>query len=721
MAELAAVGIDPITYEVISHRLWSINTEGSTTIVHASGSPVVHSQDYNFGLYAPNGDMAVSGVFYTLPMFVMQLLIKDVIERFGDDIAPGDVFVSSDPFRAGIHQSDVQLVSPYFHDGELVAWTGCMAHVLDVGGMNPGSWCPNAVDLYQEGLIIPLSRIVERGTVVRGVWDMIIANSRLQAMLANDFSAFLSAHRVAQARLREACEEYGAEAVRATMEQTIERTAERMRDWIRELPDGEYQHVGFVDHDGRENALYRVVCTMRKHDDRILFDYTGSDDAMLGMGNGTAAGSYGAIGAIMLALFGSDLPWNAGLMRQIDLRFPLNSIVSAEPPSPISAGSVAGAWIASATAMTCLGKMLAFSDRYGDMVCGPPDGSWLLSQFGGRNQFGEPFANMFMDAQGWGGSGFSWRDGVDTGGSMVVPVSCFMDVETNEAINPVLYLWRREAKDTGGAGRRRGGNGIEFALAVYDTDELIATCGSQGATVPTTIGVFGGYPGATSWYECAIDADWRARLARGERVSSIAEAGGERMVAEAKCTITMGPNDVMNHITQNGGGYGDPLERDPALVLRDVLRGSVTRATAASVYGVVLDGSEVDVAATRAERDRLLRARLADLPDDGSDHTPRELPVVRRWGDVVNLVRDGDEILVQAAASGAILGPLGRDWREVVPWRRVEPEELGPYIRLHPDLELRQYLDPTTGRCLWLDFVRPGDEPLADFRLADLA
>jgi N-methylhydantoinase B len=719
MAEVA-VTVDPITYEVISHRLWSINQEGSTTIVHASGSPVVHAQDYNFGLYAANGDMAVSGVYYTLPMFVMQLLIKEVLDEFGDAINPGDVFVSSDPFRAGIHQSDVQFVSPYFHDDRIVAWTGCMAHVMDVGGMNPGSWCPTATDLYQEGMIIPLSRIVEAGTVNRGLWNTVMSNSRLPAMLANDFSAFLSAHRVAQSRLREACEEYGGEAVRITMETTIDRTEQQLRELIRELPDGEFQHVGFVDHDGRADTLYRVVCTMTKRDDEICFDYAGTDGAILGMGNGSASGSWGAIGALMLAVFGSDLPWNAGLMRPIDIKFPENSVVSAEPPMPLSAGSVAGAWIASATAMTCLGKMLAFSEKYQHMVCGPPDGGWLLSQFGGTNQFGEPFANMFMDAQGWGGAGFPHRDGVDTGGSMVVPVSQFMDVETNEAGNPVFYLWRREAKDTGGAGRMRGGNGIEFALAVYDTDQLIATCGTQGATVPTTIGMFGGYPGATSWYECAIGSNWRERFAAGTSVPTISSAGGERMVAEAKCTLTMGPQDVMNHITQNGGGYGDPLERDPQRVLRDVLRGSVTRDLAHRVYGVVLDSDAVDEAATAAARQGQLDRRLADLPSDGRDHAPRDLPVVHRWADVINLVRDGDEILVQAAASGAILGPLGDDWRACTPWRRVEAEDLGPAIRLHADLELRQYLDPLTGRVLWLDFVRPGDEPLVDFRLTEV-
>jgi N-methylhydantoinase B len=716
-----AIELDPITFEVISHRISSINEEGSTTIVHASGSPVVHSQDYNFGIYAPNGDMAASEAFYTLPMFVIQLLIKEVIEEYGEDLHPGDVFISNDPFSAGIHQSDVQFVSPFFHEGELIAWTGCMAHVLDVGGMNPGSWCPNATDLYQEGMLIPLSRIVDAGKVNRATWDMIMSNSRLPEMLANDFSAFLSSHRVAQARLDEACEEYGGDAVRGTMELAIERTEARMRESISELPDGVFQHGGFVDHDGQENRLYKVKCTMTKKGDTLSFDYEGTDPAIMGMGNGSASGSFGAIGSVMLAFYGSDLPWNAGLMRPVELNFPPDTVISAEPPAPISAGSVAGSWIASATAIACMAKLFAFSPEHQEMVCGPPDGGWLLSQFGGTDQFGEPFGNMFMDAQGWGGSGFAGRDGVDLGGSMVVPKCQFMDVETTEVRNPILYLWRREAKDSGGAGRTRGGNGIEFALAVYDTDELVTTCGTQGMEVPTSIGVFGGYPGATAWYECAVGADWRESFAAGKSVDTIAAAGGERVLPEAKSTITLGATDAINHITQNGGGYGDPVERPAAAVLRDVSRGSVTPEMAANLYGVVVADGEVDEEATGKARQAILDGRLADLPASDYDHSPRELPVLRKWADVINLVDDGGEILVQAAASGAILGPLGDDWRVAAPYRVVGPDELGPLIRVHEELEMRQYIDPTTGRSLWVDFVRPGDEVLVDFKLEELA
>jgi N-methylhydantoinase B len=367
-----------------------------------------------------------------------------------------------------------------------------------------------------------------------------------------------------------------------------------------------------------------------------------------------------------------------------------------------------------------MAKMFAFSADHVGMVCGPPDGGWLLSQFGGIDQYGEPFGNMFMDAQGWGGAGFHDRDGVDLGGSMVVPKCQFMDVETTEARSPVFYLWRREAKDSGGAGRNRGGDGIEFSLAVYDTDQLITTCGTQGMEVPTSIGVFGGLPGATAWYECAIGSDWRERFAAGEGVRSIAGAGGGRVLPEAKSTITLGGADVINHITQNGGGYGDPVERSAAEVLRDHRYGSVTLETAERLYGVLIRDEEVDEKATEERRAAILTARLESLPKTDFDHAARDLPVLRAWADTINLVGDGHEVLVQAAASGAILGPLGDDWRAAAPYRVVGAEELGPLVRVHEDLEVRQYLDPTTGRSLWVDFVRPCDEPLVDFRLEQL-
>lgn len=718
MATTPAIEIDPITYEVVQHRLYSVNEEGATTIVHASGSPVVHATDYNFGIFTADGDLAVSGVFYMLAQFPVQLLIKKAIEKYGDDLHPGDVFISNDPFLAGVHQNDVQFVAPFFHDGELVAWTGCMAHVIDIGGMEPGSWCPSATDVYQEGFIVSLSRIVSEGKLNRELWETMMGNTRMPAMLANDCQAFLSAHRVAHARLAEACETYGAETIVATMATAIDRTDARMRAWLDKLPNGRFEHVGYLDHDGHQNNLYEIRCALIKEGDSIVFDFEGSDPAIVGMGNATASATFGAVATIIMGVFGSALPWNAGLMRALEVRTPAGSVVAAEAPSPISAGSAGATWVATGAAASCIAKLLAFSEEYRSFVCPAADGSWILAIFGGLNQYGEPFAAMVMDSLGWGGPPFDFRDGVDVGGSLVVVGGGFNDVEHDEHNSPLLHLWRREAIDSGGAGRFRGGNGIEFAVAVHDSTDLALVLGTHGVVVPNNVGVQGAYPGGCGGYENASSTDWKERMAAGEVITSLDQLSGEHSTPEAKSRLTVRATDIMNHWTENAGGFGDPLEREVQRVVDDVLDAHVTVGTALNVYGVVMDGDAADVAATERKRDEMRAARLKDLVNGSGDYDTRELPVEHEWGDVLKIVRDGDQLLVQVTGSNAILGPLGENWRDIAPYRVIAPEELGPRVKVDERLEVRQYVDPITGRSLLVDVIRKGDRLPTDFLLS---
>jgi N-methylhydantoinase B len=178
--------------------------------------------------------------------------------------------------------------------------------------------------------------------------------------------------------------------------------------------------------------------------------------------------------------------------------------------------------------------------------------------------------------------------------------------------------------------------------------------------------------------------------------------------------------DVVNNVTQNAGGYGDPLDRLTADVLADVIGGHVTRESALRFYGVRLEGDSVDEDGTAAEREGMRRARLADAENlrDGDYAIDRSLPVLENWGGVLDLVRgpDGD-VLVRASASGAVLGPLRSNWRDVAPWRRLSPEQTGATVRIDERLEVRQYLDPVTGRSLWIDGKRRGDPDTIDFEL----
>ena len=470
--DAATTGIDPITFEVIRHKLWSINEEGSATMVHVSGSPVVHATDYNFGIYAADGEMAVVGVYLLVPIYTGFMAIREFLERF-DDIEPDDVFIINDPYLAAEHQNDVQFCAPYFHGGELVAWIGCMAHQVDLGGMDPGSWCPTATDVFQEGLRIPPGRIVRRGKINQELWDIIVANSRMPFTVSNDFSAFLAGLRVAKQRMGELCDRYGGATVTSVMRQSIETSEKQLRARLEvaarrcvracqlSRPSG---------HRRRHRCWSRCTAVWRSAAIRLTFDFDGSDPQTATYGMATRAGTVGAVATVMLCLFGSGIAWNHGLMRPVKVVARDGLCVTATPPIPVSGGAASSNWVAMNATAGCLAKLVSFSPEHKSLAFGPGDGSWQLAQFGGVNQYGEPFAAMYLDSLLFGGPAFSFRDGVDSGGAMVILGGGTQDVEQQEVGQPLLYLWRREVPDSGGAGRHRGGNGIEYAMTPIDTD-----------------------------------------------------------------------------------------------------------------------------------------------------------------------------------------------------------------------------------------------------------
>ena len=712
--------LDPITYEVIRHRLWSINQEGSTTIMHASGSPVVHATDYNFGIYTPNGDIAVSGTFYMIPLCTMTMMIQLINKDFEGDIVEGDIFVTNDPFIASVHQNDVQLVAPYFQDGKIVAWTGCMAHLLDIGGKEPGSWVPDAKSCFEEGLRIPILKIVRSGKLDKGIWNMILGGSRLPLFVGNDFSALLASHRVSHERLKELCGRYGADAVHDTMLQNIEGTEKEMRAQLRRLPDGEFRHAMHYDHDGHANNVFRIACTMRKDGDLLTFDLRDAHPQIEGMGNASKAGTLGAIATALLGTFGQELDWNAGLLGPVSVILSERSIISAEAPSPVSGGSVTANWIASAAATSCVAKMMAFSPEFQDYVCGPADGSWLLAQFGGLNQAGEPFAIMYMDSLGWGGPAFRSRDGVETGGSLIVPAGGFNDVELHEKSAPMLYLWRRELPDSGGAGQFRGGNGVEYSLAVHDTELLFGTLASHGVALPDQIGVLGGYPGSVCRYDLVRGSDWKAKLKSQGAIETFKDLEGERIYLEAKTALQFFPGDVVNMVVQNGGGYGDPLLRAPGLVALDVRDKKVSPQTARAIYGVVVgESGEVEADATAAAREgvRAQRKKSATRPEKIRDAKSIATDSLN-WGGALTLSRSGARMSLSCGHCGESLGETETDWRDVVSHRNPEPSELGPHVKLDERFVFEQMLCPNCSTCLWIDTRKRDEQAVVDFSLA---
>ena len=719
--------VDPVTYEVIRHKLWSINTEGSTTVEHVSGSPVVHATDYNFGIYTATGEMAIIGVYLLTPIYTGAMAIEEFLRRY-DDIEEGDVFIINDPNIAAMHQNDVQYCAPVFRDGRIVAWLGCMAHQVDLGGMDPGSWCTTATDVYQEGIRIPPGRIVRKGELNKELWDTIVTNSRVPNTVANDFRAFLAGLRVAGERFHALCDRYGTDVVTAVMARTIDNSEADLREMLRSLPDGVFEHDGYLDRpDGSERAgdegveLLHVPCTLTKSGDELTFDFSGASPQSPAYGMTTRGGLMGAVATLMLCTFGSEVPWNHGLMRPVNVLAPDGLCVTAVEPMPVSGGAAGANWIATCSGGAALAKLFAFSEEYADLAFGPSDGSWQLCQFGGLDQYGEPFAAMYMDSLLWGGPAFGFRDGVDSGGAMVILGGGATDVEQQESRQPLLYLWRREVVDSGGAGTYRGGNGIQFALTPIDTEEVTGVLGTHGVAVPNRTGIFGGLPGACAKFERVGGSGVLEAYAAGRMVDSLAELDGEHtLLPGVSPSAKIRQGDIFECTVQDGGGYGDPLLRAPEKVAADVAERAVSVAAADRLYGVVVDESGVlDEAATEARRDeiRLQRKEKMRAPDGGSDGGVSTAKEAQVWGGVLTLSGSGSDLQAACKHCGHALGSLADGWERLAGRVELGPDDLGEHVHVHQDLATVMYVCPNCQTALWTDTEPKAGRTWRDFAL----
>ena len=721
-AATGAEALDPITYEVIRHRLWSINDEACTTLVHASGSPVVHASDFNFSIYMPDGEMAVVGMLYMIPVGTMALVVKLIRERFGDDLREGDVFFCNDPYLAAAHQNDVQLVAPFFHDGRLTGWTGCAAHELDVGGMEAGSWCPKATDVYQEGIRIPPVRLRREGVLQREIWELIVGASRLPFMLAMDLTAILAAHKVAHSRLAEICERYGAGQVIEAMAMSLRQSAATVRAALAELPDGECRHTDFIDHDGHTNEIYEITCLARKSGETLTLDFTDSAPQAPGFINSTAAATLGAVISAVFPLLGAQAPsWNAGVMEPVELVLPKASIVNPVAPAPVSASSVAASWVASHCAIGAISKLISTHPSLADEATAISDGTWPLFNLGGLNQYGEPFGDMFLDPVAWGGGAYRHRDGIDGGGAFIAPRGVILDVETKENAVPVLYLWRRERLDSGGPGRHRGGVTTEFAVTPYGVDSFFTTLATHGVAQPNCSGLFGGYPGAGAGYELATGTDLFERFARSLSTARVSDLAGTLVELEAKTSMfELRCGDVLNVIPEGGGGYDDPCMREPAAVAADVRDRRVSAAAAGGVYGVVLtEHGEADVEATVRRRQEMLTARLAEArpPSRVDGASPaRSSQAAFTLGSALALLRDGGALWVTCAGCGHGLGSAGENWKEHAASLDLGCDKLGTPTTLDARMAITAYLCPSCGTALDVAVGRRDAAPYQDLK-----
>ena len=615
----AVSDLDPVTYEVLRHTLWTINEEHGITIGKVSGSPPVNiAQDFNPSMWTEDGETVFFGPYIQYLNAAGGSGIKWVLEHFGDNpgIAPGDMFITNDPWIASCHQIDVALLCPIFWEGEIFCWTTNAVHQYDVGGSTPGSFCPDARDAFNgDPVPLPPIKIVENGVIRRDLEAEYVRRSRMPYLMSLDLRAMVAGVNVARRRVASLIEEYGAATAKAAMYRIIDSSERAFMKRLEDVPDGRWSEEVYVECAlPGDRSVYKQVLTLVKSGDTLTFDNKGTDPQVDGSLNCTYCGWRGGIMSAIAPHFCFDQLFAiGGAERHIRFEPEPGTLTCATYPAAVSTAPlfnvITNIWLAN----NCIARMLSASPTQKENILGAgAASSWDVATMSGIDQWGRPFGTLLLDEVGGGIGAMSFRDGIDTGGHYWMPAAHMPNVEANEQFFPILYLWRREVPNSGGAGRYRGGNVAESVYVTHGTESLSRDITTSSSAAPTGAGLFGGEPGSQNRNLIVRGSRARALFASGRMPESLEELGGTIEVLAAKQrNIRETPDDVYLQRYTGSAGYGDPLDRDPAMVESDVREGRVTRDHALGAYGVVLDDEmKVQDEATDAQRRRRRRERL---------------------------------------------------------------------------------------------------------------
>ena len=706
--------VDPFTLEIISHRLHQITKEMGTTLERAGGTVnTTQLHDYITALYRPNGDVLCAGESSRWHVACAGFAVKRIIERFQDDdgIQPGDMFLLNDPYVAAIHQPDVYMIAPIHHQDQLVAWSATFVHVTDIGAMSPGGNSPGATEIFHEGVRIPGIKLIDRGKVRRDVFDAITNMTRQPALVGLDLKCEIAANNIARTRVREVYDQYGREVVDAVSLEMIRYTEQVLRKRLLEIPDGSWRAEGVIE----TSDTWHVTLQLTKTRDQLLFDFTGSDpQAKVGI-NLPYHATYGKCFGAVLNTLSWDLPKNHGAFAPIEVIAPPGTVVNVQSPGPVSMSTTSGGSVVGYVADAVMTQMVTGSERWRSEVMAKGMGH-RRARHAGINQHGWYYVAHFGGLSGSGARAFG--DGIDCG------PSSGHNVEWYESNYPFLYLFRRQIEDGGGPGKFRGGAGEVVGITIHDAPEGrikgipfgVAGLRNSGH------GLFGGYPGAPSTLLLATEMQVDELFAQKKPPLDVKALGAEATSLPYR-EFELRPGDVLISSDSSGGGYGDPLDRDPFSVADDVRQGLVSLQAARDIYGVVVDAEAVNQAATAAARNLLRGQRRHDTQRSSSDQAssnpaggagvfsalePTEHPLREN----LELARHAGGGWIRCAQCGHLLCPSDQDWTQACARKLLPPISAGPLMEpLEGQFLLEQLYCPSCAALLETEIVEHEAEP----------
>jgi N-methylhydantoinase B len=709
--------LDPVTFEVVRHALWNVNEEHGATIQRLSGSPVaMYALDLNPSILTEDAEFVYFGPYMQYMSGVTDTQVKWTLENRSDNpgIRDGDMFLANDPWVGAAHQMDVMLLCPVFWKGELFCWVTNCLHQYDIGGITPGSFCPSARDAFDEGILLPPVKIIEGDEIRKDIEDVYLRSSRKPSAVALDFRAQLAGNLTAKNRIHALIKRYGADVIKGAMRKILDDGEKAFLKKLSQLPDGVWRDRTYVEccRPG-DRGVHRVMLTLKKEKNRLVFENHGTDP-QAGAINATYSGLRGAI---MVAL-NELMCWEqyyavGGALRHVDFNPTPGTLNCADFPASVSTAPVQCMEISLYPAYNVLSKMIyPDPELRRDVMCIGGTSQWPATIFRGIDQWGERYGYLLVDPIGGAIGAFSHADGISTGGQARTPICKLPNVEHTEQSFPVLFLYRKEITDSGGAGKFRGGLSAESCFIPHGTDSITQDTLSSGNAIPTSTGMMGGYPGAVNRYQFLRNSNVLEKLKASTLVNDIRElAGTPETLQLRQQDFVQHPSDVYAVLWSAAGGFGDPLERDPAKVEADVMNGDVSALTAKQVYGVVIGDAE----ATKLERDFLRNKRL-----DGQRSGATKLE-----GKVDFLATDGLAVKKNrycCAKCSTDLGPISENYKNHCVRNDRPIEESNPIVGdpkrfIDPRPQFRQFCCPGCGLLIENEIAIEEDPVLRDVEL----
>jgi N-methylhydantoinase B len=571
--------LDPVTLAVLNGRLVQIADEMDATLYRSAFNPIIaEAHDACHGIYhAATGATLVQGTS-GLPIFVgaMAFAVKAVIDKVARDggLKPGDTYLFNDPYDGGTHLNDIRLVRPLMRHGEVFAWLASVGHWLDVGGNVPGNFNAKATESFQEGFRIPPVKLVRDGVLQQDIVDILAANSRVPQSNWGDLNGQLNALDLGERRLAALLDEYGDDTITAALAALSARAETLMRDNIAALPEGTYSCDDFLDNDGVTDAPLRIALDFTVTGDRMRLDFSRSAPPCDGPLNIARSTTIACCYVALKHLF-TDVPANAGCLAPIEFVVPDTTLLGVSAPRPVGGYTE--------TILRVIDVIFgAFAQAAPERAQGSPFATINALSLAGWRQHGRKWVMFCFFGGGLGGN--PEGDGLNHGNNPI-STATIPPVEILESLYPVMFTQWALRPDSGGAGRHRGGLGAIYEIeALADGGAEVFLLGERGKYPP--FGVNGGKPAALNRFVYDTD-DGEAAPALTSKVTDVRIRCGQRV----------------RLMTPGGGGFGDPAERAPERVARDVRLGYVSAEAARRDYKVVLrpDGTP-DRAATDALR-----------------------------------------------------------------------------------------------------------------------